>query len=341
MPKDKNPTNNEANGTSRRESDDNGEIDFEPNSGCANDLHEAPTLNDLYQALESAKNDLGRKFELRWKTGIDASTGPSSQFVLTVACPQNQGNPPDWSLTMPDGTTAWSYLGDDVALINLHVRNLTGSMEHSVAPAFPDFSFHSLSSADSNTPFPFGQLGKIPAVEILDTEPFVAPIARDFATLRKYHELILQPETQILSQWWMMYFLEQEYYRFKACSFPVTLAVFDLTMRTPNGPTPLSVSHIKQIGQRVTNAKRKIDLFGHFGSTLYALMLPHTEIGDGTLVANRIRNLITDEKQEFHGWDNSKIQLRMGIAAIPKNAQDLNGLILEAVKDLKQSEIPA
>ena len=169
------------------------------------------------------------------------------------------------------------------------------------------------------------------------SEPFMAPIARDFATLRKQHELLLQPETGVLSQWWMMYFLEQEYYRYKACSFPVTLAVFDLTMRTPNGLTPLSISHIKQIGQRVTNAKRKIDLFGHFGSTLYALMLPHTELIAGTNVANRIKILITEERQD-HSWDNSQILVRMGIAAIPKDAQDLNGLILEAVENLKVPE---
>ena len=87
----------------------------------------------------------------------------------------------------------------------------------------------------------------------------------------------------------------------------------------------------------MTNAKRKIDLFGHFGSTLYALMLPHTELIAGTNVANRIKILITEERQD-HSWDNSQILVRMGIAAIPKDAQDLNGLILEAVENLKVPE---
>lgn len=288
----------------------------------------SPSLNDLYQALESAKAELGKKFELSWKVA-----GNKSDFILSVACPPDQGIPPDWSLSMPDGATAWSYLGDDVALIQLHVRNLSGSNDNKV-PAFPDFSFHNINSADASDPFPFGELGTVATVEVIDWEPFNAPIARDFNALRQYHEMLQQPETGIISQWWIMYFLEQEYYRYKACSFPVTLAVFDLTMRTPRGLSPLSVSHIKQIGQRVTNAKRKIDLFGHFGSTLYALMLPHTELGAGTMVANRIKSLITDHNQEF-GWDNSQINVRMGIAAIPTSAQDLNGLIMQAVEDLK------
>ncbi len=300
------------------------------------ELQNSPSLNDLYQVLESAKSELGRKFELVWKTNPE-----SPGYVLSVGCPADQGIPPDWCLIMPDGTAAWTYLGDDVALIQLHVRNLAGNPDSkSSTPAFPDFSFPALSSVDGVNPFPFGQLGRIATIspaDTADTEPFMAPIARDFATLRKHHELLLQPETGVLSQWWMMYFLEQEYYRFKACSFPVTLAVFDLTMRTANGLTPLSVSHIKQIGQRVTNAKRKIDLFGHFGSTLYALMLPHTEVTAGTNVANRIKQLITDERQD-QGWDNSQILVRMGIAAIPKDAQDLNGLILEAVENLKVPE---
>jgi len=294
------------------------------------ELDSSPSLNDLYQVLESAKSELGRKFELSWNSGAN-----SSGFVLSVGCPADQGIPPDWSLTMPDGAVAWSYLGDDVALIQLHVRNLSGGADSKTAvPAFPDFSFHTLNSSDASDPFPFGQLGTVATVEVIDAEPFNAPIARDFATLRKYHEMLQQPETWVLSQWWMMYFLEQEYYRYKACSFPVTLAVFDLTMRTPKGPTPLSVSHIKQIGQRVTNAKRKIDLFGHFGSTLYALMLPHTEIAAGTNVANRIKSLITEDNQES-GWDNSQITVRMGVSAIPTSAQDLNGLIMEAVENLK------
>lgn len=293
------------------------------------ELETSPSLNDLYQVLESAKIDLGKKFQLCWRS---SPKGPG--FVLTVGCPADQGIPPDWTLTMPDGTAAWSYLGDDVALIQVHVRNLSGSTVSNVPASFPDFSFHSLNSTANDDPFPFGELGTVATVEVIDSEPFNAPIARDFATLRKYHEMLQQPETWVLSQWWMMYFLEQEYYRYKACSFPVTLAVFDLTMRTPNGTTPLSVSHIKQIGQRVTNAKRKIDLFGHFGSTLYALMLPHTEIASGTMVAERIKALITANNQE-HGWDNSQIIVRMGIAAIPTSALDLNGLIMAAVENLK------
>ena len=317
---------------SNNSGEDTAQNDFAPEASdtvLVAELETSPSLNDLYQVLESAKVELGRKFQLCWKA---SAKGPG--FVLTVGCPADQGIPPDWTLTMPDGTAAWSYLGDDVALIQVHVRNLSGSAETKPAvPAFPDFSFHGLSSTVAD-PFPFGELGTVATVEVIDSEPFNAPIARDFATLRKYHELLQQPETWVLSQWWMMYFLEQEYYRYKACSFPVTLAVFDLTMRTPKGTTPLSVSHIKQIGQRVTNAKRKIDLFGHFGSTLYALMLPHTEIGSGTMVAERIKNLITANNQE-HGWDNSQIIVRMGIAAIPTSAQDLNGLIMEAVENLK------
>ncbi len=321
---------------SNNSGDDSGDQkDFTPASAQTDTvlvalLETSPSLNDLYQVLELAKAELGRKFELCWRT---TAKGPG--FVLCVGCPADQGIPPDWTLTMPDGTVAWSYLGDDVALIQVHVRNLSGSSDAKLAvPAFPDFSFHGLSSTANDDPFPFGELGTVATVEVIDSEPFNAPIARDFATLRKYHELLQQPETWVLSQWWMMYFLEQEYYRYKACSFPVTLAVFDLTMRTAKGATPLSVSHIKQIGQRVTNAKRKIDLFGHFGSTLYALMLPHTEIGPGTMVAERIKKLITDNNQE-HGWDNSQIIVRMGIAAIPTSAQDLNGLIMEAVENLK------
>jgi hypothetical protein len=300
------------------------------------ELQNSPSLNDLYQVLESAKTELGRKFELVWKFSQD-----SPGYILSVGCPADQGIPPDWCLVMPDGSAAWTYLGDDVALIQLHVRNLAGFGDAGPpTPAFPDFSFPALNSADASNPFPFGEIGKIATVELADTEPFMAPIAGDFATLRHHHEMLLQPETGILSQWWMMYFLEQEYYRYKACSFPVTLAVFDLTMLTTNGQTPLSVSHIKQIGQRVTNAKRKIDLFGHFGSTLYALMLPHTEIAAGTMVANRIKNQITGDRQA-QGWDNSQISVRMGIAAIPTNAQELNGLIVEAVENLKVPETVA
>lgn len=310
--------------------DPNMEFDAEPNSPVrVGTLGTSPSVNDLYQVLEFAKSELGRKFELVWN-----GEGSSNPYLLSVACPSDQGNPPDWSLVMPDGSAAWSYLGDDVALIQLHVRNLSGGANTtSSTPAFPDFSFHSATNAD---PFPFGEVGKVATVEFVETEPFVAPMAKDFATLRQYHEMLMQPETGILSQWWMMYFLEQEYYRYKACHFPVTLAVFDLTMKTENGPAPLSVSHIKQIGQRVANAKRKIDLFGHFGTTLYALMLPHTELSAGTNVANRIKKQITSNKQE-HGWDNSQILVRTGISAIPAGAQDLNGLIVAAVEGL-QSE---
>lgn len=296
------------------------------------ELSTSPSLDDLYQALEAAKTELGRKFELSWSA---ATSG--SEFVLSVGCPPDQGIPPDWSLTMPDGTVAWSYLGDDVALIQLHVRNLSGGPDNKV-PAFPDFSFHTLSSTDIADPFPFGELGTVATVEQIDSEPFSAPIARDFAALRHYHELLQQPETGVFSQWWMMYFLEQEYYRYKACSFPVTLAVFDLTNRTSQGPAPLSISDIKQVNQRVTNAKRKIDLFGHFGSTLYALMLPHTELSAGTNVANRIKGLMTDDTRDS-GWDNSQITVRMGIAAIPTNALDLNGLIMQAVENLKATAV--
>jgi PleD family two-component response regulator len=124
----------------------------------------------------------------------------------------------------------------------------------------------------------------------------------------------------------MMYFLEQEYYRFKACNYPVVLGLFDFGVVAGGQSQPVPASYIKQIGHRISRAKRRIDHFGHFGDTICALMLPHTEYDAGNKVAERIKKIIQDDAQHR----GLPFFIKMGVAGMPIHANDVNGLINEA-----------
>jgi hypothetical protein len=291
------------------------------------ELTTTPSLDELYQAFESAYQNQGTSVNLGFRLPEQ-----NDRYVLSVVCPLDQSVQPSWTLAKrhEDGKIepAWTYTGDDVALIQVHLKGLSAFSAAPMVPQTePDFT---AANVIIDTVFPFSRNAEPQRTAVLEAleAPFYAPIARDFPMLRKQHELILQPETGILAQWSITYFLEQEYYRFKACNYPVILALYDLGVQIGTEVKPLIASHIRQIGQRISRAKRRIDHFGHFGVTIYALVLPHTEYEAGQMVAKRIKSLI----EEDAAARNIPLVVRMGVAGLPVDAIDVDSLITVAAE---------
>src|ERR1700722_10369041 len=194
------------------------------------ELEQTPSLDQLYQAFESARNQQETTVELVFRIQEQEKS-----YLLTLICPEDQGVLPSWELfnCSCDGgrlNSSWSYTGDDVALIHEHLKALSprartpgdGAQAGNV-----EFATTSV-KIDTAQVFPFAHLVQPHKAAVLEADPpFYSPVAKDFPTLRKQHELLLQPETGIFAQWSMMYFLEQEYYRFKACNYPVILGLYD------------------------------------------------------------------------------------------------------------------
>ena len=335
------------------------------------ELDRTPTLNDLYHAFESARNEQETPVELLFKIPDQEST-----YLLTVVCPEDPGVLPSWDLsrlshtagsdscTGPDSRaglgsssdvdssaqldSSWIYTGDDVALIHVHLSGLSASPHDASEQVQTPTDFVAASvMIDTLQTFPFAHFAQQPqphphpqshlhpqltatleAQSETELAPFYAPIAKDFPSLRQHHELLLQPETGIFAQWSMMYFLEQEYYRFKACNYPVVLGLYDFAVVVGDESDALPASYIREIGHRIARAKRRIDLFGHFGVTICALMLPHTEYDAGNKVAQRIKKIIEDDAHNR----GLPLIVKMGVAGMPIDANDVNGLINEAAE---------
>ncbi|HEY9785122.1 MAG TPA: DUF4388 domain-containing protein [Candidatus Obscuribacterales bacterium] len=144
---------------------------------------------------------------------------------------------------------------------------------------------------------------------------------------------LMRPETDLINYPLILYFVEQEYFRYEASGLPFSVIVFEMALRKPDGTEPLPIPHIKEVAKRIGLVTRRIDLLAHFETFAFLLLLPYTPVSSAAVVANRIvqsvlsTNLIELEPQF--------VAMAMGIAGLPEDCQDM-GVLLAGAKEAKR-----
>lgn len=156
----------------------------------------------------------------------------------------------------------------------------------------------------------------------------------DRAAITAGMKSLLRPESGLISYPLILYFLEQEYFRWEASGSPFSLLIFDLCLRQPNGGLmQLPITGIKEAARRIGTIKRSIDMLAHFETFSFLLLLPYTQVTAATMVAQRIQTILKDESIGGASELNSReLAIAIGVAGIPEDCQDL-GLLLSACKE--------
>jgi hypothetical protein len=145
----------------------------------------------------------------------------------------------------------------------------------------------------------------------------------------------IRTDTGLMSCEALLYFMEYEYYRYEAYSWPMSLVVFELMLKRTGGSgiiekDPLPVQALQTAAMRIGLVKRPLDTMAHFYGQDFAIMMPNTKASQAAFVANRVLDALTVTPLA-PGIDKANLSLAFGVANLPSDGEDLESLIQAAV----------
>ncbi|HIA53302.1 MAG TPA: DUF4388 domain-containing protein [Candidatus Melainabacteria bacterium] len=134
--------------------------------------------------------------------------------------------------------------------------------------------------------------------------------------------LLNKAETGILSFEALQFFLDREFARAFRFKSSLTLALFCVTVNPDrDGNMPAEVCSL--LTEAVSNIKRDVDMFGHFGDRAFGLLLPGIESHQACVLAGRINRDLLKLKPDLAQYEPC---LHFGIASAPQDATDMDAL---------------
>jgi GGDEF domain-containing protein len=146
----------------------------------------------------------------------------------------------------------------------------------------------------------------------------------------------IRPDTGIMSWEALLYYMEYEFYRFEAYSWPLSFIMFEMNKKRADmgyGAEMLPPNVVNTAALRIELVKRPLDSMGHFESLEYGLLLPNTRPSQAAFVANRILDALTNTPLA-PDIDRRNLLLSFGVAGLPSDGDDLLSLI-EAARTAK------
>ncbi|MBK7747834.1 MAG: DUF4388 domain-containing protein [Candidatus Obscuribacter sp.] len=164
-------------------------------------------------------------------------------------------------------------------------------------------------------------------------------IGIDRSTVEQFARSHIYSETGIVTFVALLYFIEQEYYRFECFHSPFALVMIKPRIRRPPDPHLPGIAAdapIVDINQRnailkaITDTKRKADLLAHFQQDDFALLLPQTSAEGVRAFAGRVMQALKPgfgtaqqvDLPELGLLPGEKLVLTMGIGSLPEECQD-------------------
>jgi hypothetical protein len=165
--------------------------------------------------------------------------------------------------------------------------------------------------------------------------PLAAQFAPDTAddTISKLHRLYA-PQTGLLSYHALILYIQREFFLFLDNKTPLSLVVFDVQIISPteSRPRSLSAKEATALGQKFDFFKRPLDVFGHFETFDYAVLLPNTDLKQATIVAKQHVQMLmeTDLSDDPELAAAGRLLVSCGVASLPHHGSDLDCLITSA-----------
>jgi GGDEF domain-containing protein len=148
---------------------------------------------------------------------------------------------------------------------------------------------------------------------------------------------MLRPETGIYTYHALLYLMEYEFYRFESYGWPMTLVLLELNKKNmSSGLDAIGAQEAAIVAKRIGLVKRPLDTLAHFETIHYALLLPNTRAPSGAYVANRVLQALLATPLS-PAVDRKSLHIAMGIASLPADGHDIEGLIMEAKNALTRA----
>lgn len=159
--------------------------------------------------------------------------------------------------------------------------------------------------------------------------PGAEVILNDDAT-REILDSLIRPETEIYTFEGVQFMLEREFNRAFRFSSIFSLMIFCIRLGSNpavDQPAVLPTSALHKITTAVNDTKREVDVFGHFGDRMFALILPQVAASQAGALVDRIIKDLPERAPELAEFQPA---FHFGIASVPQDRQDIAGLVSAA-----------
>ena len=153
-----------------------------------------------------------------------------------------------------------------------------------------------------------------------------------------------RPETGLMTYPAFLFFLEQEFFRYESTGAPFSLIIVELRWRSEpdTPPEPLPLTAVREMAKRVNAVKRPLDVFAHYETFDYAMLLPNTNSAAAAISARRLVELVL-KTPLAESVDMKTLMMAGGVSSLPEDGNDL-GLMLAAAREAKnqskQTQLP-
>lgn len=147
--------------------------------------------------------------------------------------------------------------------------------------------------------------------------------------IQSVEKILTRPESGLYSYPAFLYLLKQEFDRFQCVNTPLSVILLEVAVIRDGQVVELTREVLSQIYRRISWVKRRMDIFAHFETLEYALLLPSTQSAVAGAVAQRIYESLM-QKALAPDIDYKTLRLALGIASIPEHSSDPELLLGEA-----------
>jgi GGDEF domain-containing protein len=157
----------------------------------------------------------------------------------------------------------------------------------------------------------------------------------DYAAMEMaYHEL-LRPETGMLSYPLFLFFLTQEFARYKKSGMPFSVAIFELKQKRNGVAELLSNEALRGLAAFLERSMQgDLVLVSHFGIVDFAMLLPCSIGIEAEQMGEKLLGML--HAIELEGVDPSQLQFAIGAACVPDDCEDVETLLNLAVQRRRQ-----
>jgi hypothetical protein len=153
----------------------------------------------------------------------------------------------------------------------------------------------------------------------------------DVASVKNAYAALVRPDTGIMPFPMLLYFLEQEFYRYERARMPFSLFVFSIAKDAGYGLAPLDEGETRRLAQVVDGLKRKTDMLGHFQNFDYAMILPMTNISGAMIFANKVLDIVNGGGI-CGGAPQAKVFFTGGVSCMPDDTMKVELMLPAAVE---------
>lgn len=148
---------------------------------------------------------------------------------------------------------------------------------------------------------------------------------------------MVRPETGILAYSGFLLYLQQEFFRFEAYGWPLSVVLFEMTRKKDYDSNrkggelqslydSLPPAAVQVAAKRIEMIKRPLDILGHFEMLEYAILLPNTKTASAAYIANRILQTLTVTPLATN-IDKKSLKVAFGVANLPADGETVQDLL--------------